>query len=856
MMEWNQILASVQRPARYLSHEINAVHKNKSGIRLRFALAFPDTYEIGMSHLGIQILYHILNRREDISCERVFAPWVDMESVMRHHGIPLGSQETRTPLLDFDIVGFSLQYELSYTNVLNMLEMGGIPLLAAHRENGHPLVIAGGPCCSNPEPLADFLDAVVIGDGEDVVLELVDNVLAWKEEGSDRSSLLKRLAAIPGVYVPSLYNVENDHAGGVIKWSPAPGAPQKVYRRLVPRLKVEDYSVAPVVPFMQVVHDRLNLEIARGCTRGCRFCQAGMINRPLREIAPPDILEIARLALDRTGYDEIALLSLSAGDYSCLEGLMTDLMDRFARERVAISMPSLRVKGLSSSLMQQIKRVRKTGFTLAPEAGHPRLRRIINKPVVEDDLIATARNAYGLGWNLLKLYFMIGLPTETEEDLEAIIQLSRRVQNCGKGKRLNVSISNFVPKPHTPFQWVSQISADEIRRRQKFLMDRLKRRNLQVKWQDADVSVLEGVFSRGDRRLGPVLIRAHQLGCRFDGWSDQFRADLWERALKEEGLSPEIYLRARGLDEVLPWDFIHCGVQVDYLQAELQKAHREVVTPDCRWDRCGKCGACDGQVNGNVTFEHLSQARPRPTATVRRGDLLVSTPRRYRCRYERVGQGALLGHLELIQAFIRAFRRAHIRMEYSRGFHPHPKISFGPALPIGVSSRMELFDVYLVSLLDTQSLQQRLNAVLPRGLRIREFIEIPLNVDPLSVMIAKNRFRVDGASLRTIYGLRPEEIERKIETFLEKERFLVTRWGKKGPRTMDIRPAIEEIRVDEVGDVEMLLRCGEGGLGPVEAASFVLEFAEQDVRRLPIVKIGFAFRGAEEERCPTNCSSI
>ncbi len=851
-MEWNQLLASVQRPGRYLSNEINAVHKDKAGIRLRFALAFPDTYEIGMSHMGIQILYHILNQRAEVFCERVFAPWVDMEAAMRRNGIPLGSQETRTPLWEFDIVGFSLQYELSYTNVLNMLELGGIPLLAAHRKNSHPVVIAGGPCCTNPEPLADFLDAVVIGDGEDIVLELVDHVLAWKEEGSDRSSLLNRLAAIPGVYVPSLYDVEYDHAGRVIKWSPSPGAPQHVYRRLVPRLKFEDYPVAPVVPFMRVVHDRLNLEIARGCTRGCRFCQAGMINRPLREKDPQELLEMARLALNRTGYDEMALLSLSSGDYSCLESLMTDLMDHYARERVAISMPSLRVKGLSTSLMQQIKRVRKTGFTLAPEAGHPRLRRIINKPIEEDDLIVTARSAYGLGWNLLKLYFMIGLPKETEEDLEAIIHLSRRVQNCGKGKRLNVSISNFVPKPHTPFQWVSQIPADEIRRRQRFLMDQLKGRNLQVKWQASDVSVLEGIFSRGDRRLSPVLIAAHQLGCRFDGWSDQFRADIWEQVFKEKGLSPEIYLRERGLDEALPWGFINCGVKADYLKSELQRAHQEVVTPDCRWDGCRKCGACDGQDITNVTFDHLNEARPRSIMPGMGRDLLVAKQCRYRCRYERVEQGALLGHLELMQTFIRAFRRAHIRMEYSRGFHPHPKISFGPALPIGVSSRMELFDVYLVSPMDPRKLQQRLNVALPQGLRILDIIEIPLNIDPLSVMIEKNRFRVNGVSLQTTCGLGPEEIKQKIKTFLEKESFLVIRRGKKGPRSMDIQPAVEEIRVDEIGDLEMLLRCGEGGLGPVEAASFVLEVKEKDVRRLPIVKIGFAFRGGKEERCPAS----
>ncbi len=600
-VDYEELLRFVDKPGRYLGNERGAVHKDPDGVRLRFALAFPEVYEIAQSHLGLQILYDLLNRRPDVYCERVYAPWLDMEAQLRLHDLPLASLETGTPLREFHIVGFSLQYELTYTNILAMLDLGRIPLLACERGVTDPLVIAGGPGAFNPEPIADFLDAVVLGDGEEVVHDITAAYLAWDHR--DRRDLLAQLATIEGVYVPSYFTPTYHPDGRLDAILPADPTRPVVRKRLLRDLNTVPLLGQQLVPTMDIVHDRVALEVMRGCVKGCRFCQAGYIYRPLRERDPQALVAHTEKLLKESGYEEVSLLSLSTGDYSCINPLLTELMNRVTPRRIALSLPSTRVDALDPHLLAEIKRVRKTGFTLAPEAGTQRLRDVIQKEYREDELVQAAELIFSLGWRSLKLYFMLGLPTETEEDLHGIVALARRVSATGAHRHpVTTSVSTFVPKPHTPFQWAPQVTIEETRARQALLRRELERDHLGFKWHDARLSYLEGVFSRGDRRLGAVLLAAHHLGCRFDGWSDQCRWDLWQRAFAETDIDPDWYLRRRTLDEVLPWDHLDSGVSKAYLQRELAAAFARTLTPDCSIERCTYCGACDFTTIRNVTF--------------------------------------------------------------------------------------------------------------------------------------------------------------------------------------------------------------------------------------------------------------
>ncbi len=605
---YEALLAQVEKPGRYLGNERGAVRKDPAGVALHFALAFPEVYEIAQSHPGLQILYGLLNSRPDVYAERAYAPWIDFEALLRQHEQPLVSLETFTPLHEFDIVGFSLQYELTYTNILNMLDLGGIPLRAAERTAHHPLVVAGGPCAFNPEPLADFLDAVLLGDGEQAVGELCDVYLAW--DGDDRTELLRAVAAIEGIYVPAFYTPEYAPSGRLIAVRPnRDDQPDVVEKRVLRDLDEVPLQETHVVPNIKVVHGRPNLEVMRGCVKGCRFCQAGYIYRPLRERDPRRVIEQAEIAIAATGADEMSLLSLSTGDYSCVNPVLTELMNKFASQRVAVSLPSTRVDALAPSLLEQIRRVRKTGFTLAPEAGSQRMRDIIQKEYQEPELIEAARQIFSLGWRTLKLYFMIGLPGETEADILGIVDLAAKVTAAGNGScEVTASVSTFVPKPHTPFQWAAQIDVAETEARQSLLRRELARRRIRFKWHDARTSYLEGIFSRGDRRLGALLLAAYRLGCRYDGWTEHCRFDLWDQALAEVGIDPEQYLRRRYLDEALPWDHLSSGVTKAFLQRELAYAVEGKLTPDCSVERCTYCGACDFTKVKNVDY-HVRGAK-------------------------------------------------------------------------------------------------------------------------------------------------------------------------------------------------------------------------------------------------------
>lgn len=600
-----QLFNKVQKPARYTGGEVNAVIKDKNSVKFRYAFCFPDSYEIGMSHLGMKILYSLVNAREDAWCERVFAPWTDMEEEMRKADVPLFALESGDSLSEFDMIGFTLQYELSYSNVLNMLDLGKIPLRSRDRQSLTPIVVGGGPCACNPEPLADFFDIFLPGEGEEVTNELIDLLIEHKEKGSSKLEFLRDAAKIEGVYVPAFYDVSYHADGTIATVTPKEGAPAKVKKRIISDLDKVYYPEKFVVPYIDIVHDRAVAEVFRGCIRGCRFCQAGFIYRPIREKSSDTVNRQAKCLCDTTGYDEVSLCSLSTSDYSGIEQLIPQMFSWALPEKINVSLPSLRVDNFSEELMEELKKVRKSGLTFAPEAGTQRLRDAINKNVTEEEVLSTAAQAFRGGWTSVKLYFMMGLPTETLEDIAGIAELAQKVVNefyknpdkpKGKGVTVSISVASFVPKPFTPFQWEPQDTMEQLVAKQKHLMENVHTRKIQVSWHQSQTSFLEGVFARGDRKLCDVIETAWRKGCKFDGWDEYFLFDKWMEAFQECGVDPAFYSnRRREFSEILPWDHLDYGIRKDFLIEENKKAHESITTPNCR-QKCAACGAA--RLNG------------------------------------------------------------------------------------------------------------------------------------------------------------------------------------------------------------------------------------------------------------------
>ncbi|MGB9698163.1 MAG: TIGR03960 family B12-binding radical SAM protein [Thermodesulfobacteriota bacterium] len=823
-------LLTITKPSRYLGGEINSIKKDLSQVRLKFCLAFPDVYEVGMSHLGLQILYYILNKQPDIACERVFAPWPDMENFLRARQIPLTTLESSRPLQEFDLIGFSLQYELNYTGVLNILDLAGIPFQARERGEEYPLIIGGGPITANPEPLADFFDFFVLGDGEEVILEVCREVIAYKNKKETKLELYRRLARIEGIYIPSFFKVTYYPDGRLEQVAPLQEGYYQAKRRVLADLDQGEFPDQPLLPFTEIIHDRLNIEIARGCTRGCRFCQAGMIYRPLRERSPQNILQLVEAGLKSTGHDEVSLLSLSTGDYSQIDKVLPRIINLYQDKKIAVSLPSLRVETLTPLLIEKIRQIRKTGFTLAPEAGTDRLRRFINKNNTEEDLLSTIRTVFAANWRLVKLYFMIGLPTETEEDLEGIVSLCQRAlkeaRQVKSSAQINVSISTFIPKPHTPLQWESQSSLAEIYAKQKFLKQRLPKRGINLKWTDPQMSLLEGVFARGDRRLSKVLERAYNLGCRLDGWGDHFRYDLWLKAFAQVGLDPAFYTyRPRDLEELMPWDHLDMRLSKDFLREERKKAWQLLPTPDCRHNSCPGCGVCWGtdQLGNRLAPEiGLSSAADYLTPPERKQP---SSIYRYRMQYSKLGMAKFLSHLELSRLILRAFRRANIPLLFSQGFHPAPRISFGPPLPVGYESIAEFLDFLTAAKFRPAEILTRLNQVLPAGIQILKIDEISLKSPSIFDNILYVTYEINLAPGQ-------EWPKEEVRQLLNGEKIFF--WPRKN-KSFPLKNLLKAIELISDHTLSLVVQGEEGKfIRPEEILSFIFNW--EDSQR-PIIEI-------------------
>jgi radical SAM family uncharacterized protein/radical SAM-linked protein len=813
-----EILPKVERPSRYLGNELNSVHKDPASVEMRVCLFFPDLYELGLGNLGLHILYAILNERDWIWAERGYSPAPDMEAALRARGLPLFLHESKEPMAQADLIGFTMQSELTFTNILNAIDLAGLPLRWAHRADDAPLIFAGGPAVFNPEPLAPFMDFFVIGEGEEVMVEIAEALRPLR--GATRRARLDALEKIEGIYIPETYPFETLPDGQILPKADAP----KVVKRLLNTLDGAAFPTKYIVPFTNLVHDGIGLEVLRGCTQGCRFCQAGMVTRPVRERSLKNIDQLMEKTLENTGFEAVTLVSLSTCDFSRPRTLVKQAVDRAHKENVSISLPSLRLDSFAVEMADMVSGVRRSGLTFAPEAATPRLRAVINKFIPDEELLTMATEAYRRGWDHVKTYFMIGLPTERDEDVEAIADLCIRTMKVGKQSNpragVRTGVSTFVPKPFTPFQWAAQISLEETHRRQALLSERF-RRHPQIKFghHDARTSFIEGLLTRADRRGGDLLEAAWRRGARFETWDEHVNFDAWLAAIEDTGYDVEFQFRERAVDERLPWDHIDVMIDKEWFQADWQRALELKYAQDCRAGKCHLCGViyrerelCKHMLK-NQKQGHREEADSWE-GIQREPDAQPDPVQRVRFRIGRIGEARFLSHLELKDAWVRALRRARAPLAYTQGFHAQPRVNFSTAIPLGEESLGDYMDVMLKDSVDADALFARLSAVLPPGLRVLEGYAMPLRGPSLMSL-------VDGYTYTLAAEADPEEVEARIAGVLTADTLATARKAKSGSRPgrgnkkriqkrqdveVDIRPMITALALESSNGRQVEIR--------------------------------------------------